>query len=91
MLFALFTGAYESGNTVIVVVGVLTSAITAFFYLRVVVMLFFTDSKSDSVSVVIPSIMTRLAIAVCAIITIVLGVAPSLLLNTAQTFATFIR
>lgn len=89
--FSLFTGAYETGNTVVVVVGVLTSAVTAFFYLRVVVMLFFTDPKSDSVSVVIPSFMTRAAIAICAIVTIVLGVAPSLLLNTAQTFATFIR
>lgn len=89
--FSLFTGAYESGNTVVVVVGVLTSAITAFFYLRVVVMLFFTDPKSDSVSVVIPSIMTRAAIAICAIVTVVLGLAPSLLLNTAQTFAAFMR
>jgi NADH-quinone oxidoreductase subunit N len=89
--FSLFTGAYETGNTVVVVVGVLTSAITAFFYLRVVVMLFFSDPKNSSVSVVIPSIMTRTAIAICAIVTIVLGVAPSLLLNTAQTFATFIR
>jgi len=89
--FSLFTGAYETGNTVVVVVGVLTSAITAFFYLRVVVMLFFSDPKNSSVSVVIPSIMTRTAIAICAIVTILLGVAPSLLLNTAQTFATFIR
>ncbi|MEI6038309.1 MAG: NADH-quinone oxidoreductase subunit NuoN [Actinomycetes bacterium] len=89
--FSLFTGAYETGNTVVVVVGVLTSAITAFFYLRVVVMLFFSDPKNSSVSVVIPSIMTRTAIAICAIVTIVLGVAPSLLLNTAQSFATFIR
>ena len=89
--FSLFTGAYESGNTVVVVVGVLTSAITAFFYLRVVVMLFFTDPKSDSVSIVIPSLMTRTAIAICAIVTVVLGLAPSLLLNTAQTFAAFMR
>lgn len=89
--FSLFTGAYETGNTVVVVVGVLTSAITAFFYLRVVVMLFFSDPKNSSVSVVIPSIMTRTAIAICAIVTILLGVAPSLLLNTAQSFATFIR
>ena len=54
-------------------------------------MLFFTDPKGGSVSVVIPSFMTRAAIALCAIVTIVLGIAPSLLLNTAQTFATFIR
>ena len=89
--FALFTGAYESGNTTVVVAGVLVSAITAFFYLRVIVMLFFTDAKSDSVSVVIPSAMTRIAIAVCAIVTVVLGIAPSLLLNAVEPFSYFLR
>jgi NADH-quinone oxidoreductase subunit N len=54
-------------------------------------MLFFTDSNSDSVSVVIPSILTRIAIAISAIATLVLGVAPSLLLNAAQSFASFLR
>ena len=88
--FSLFNAAYESGNILVVVVGVLSSAVAAFFYLRIVVMLFFTEPTNDSVTVVIPSVMTRIAITVCALATIILGVYPSLLLNTAQTFANFL-
>ncbi len=88
--FSLFNAAYESGNILVVVVGVLSSAVAAFFYLRIVVMLFFTEPANDSVTVVIPSVMTRIAITVCALATIILGVYPSLLLNTAQTFANFL-
>ena len=89
--FSLFQAAYETGNIAVVVVGVLASAVAAFFYLRIVVLLFFTEPTSDTVSVVIPSIMTSIAITVSALVTIVLGVYPSLLLNTAQSFANFLK
>lgn len=89
--FAIFTAAYETGNIAVVVVGVLTSAIAAFFYLRIIVMLFFTDPKNDSVTVEIPSLMTLIAISTSAILTLVLGVYPSLLLQAADTYANFIR
>ena len=89
--FSLFSAAYESGNIYLVIAGVVSSAIAVFFYLRIILMLFFTDSNSDSVSVVIPSILTRIAIAISAIATLLLGVAPSLLLNAAQSFASFLR
>lgn len=89
--FSIFTAAYESGNTSVVVVGVLTSAIALFFYLRVIVMLFFTEPKSDAVTVSVPSLKVSVVLAASLIVTILLGVYPSLLLNSAQTFATFIR
>ena len=89
--FSLFSAAYESGNIYLVVAGVLSSAIAVFFYLRIILMLFFTDSNNDSVSVVLPTAMTRIGIAVCAVATIILGIAPSLLLNAAQSFASFLR
>ena len=55
-------------------------------------MLFLSDPNGDTaVSVVIPSIMTRIAIGVCAVITLLLGVWPSLLFNSAITFAQFLR
>jgi NADH:ubiquinone oxidoreductase subunit 2 (subunit N) len=38
---------------------VLSSAIAVFFYLRLILILFFADETSGSVSVVIPSILTR--------------------------------
>ena len=89
--FAIFAAAYEAGNIALVVVGVLSSAIAVFFYIRLILMLFFADATNDSVSVVIPSILTRISISIGAILTIVLGIAPSLLLNIAQNFAQFLR
>ena len=88
--FSLFSAAYQTGNIAVVVVGVLASAVAAFFYLRIVVMLFFTEPTIDSVTVIIPSIMTRIAIGVSALVTIILGVYPSLLLNVADSFANFL-
>jgi len=89
--FAIFSAAYESGNISLVVAGVLSSAIAVFFYLRLILMLFFAGETNGSVSVVIPSILTRIAISICAIATLVLGLTPSLLFDIAQNFAYFLR
>ena len=89
--FSIFSAAYESGNIYLVVVGVLSSAIAVFFYLRVILMLFFADATNDSISVVIPSVLTRISISICAIFTVLLGIAPSLLFDIAQNFAYFLR
>ena len=89
--FAIFSAAYESGNIALVVVGVLASAIAAFFYIRVIIMMFFTDPVNDSVSVIIPSTKSRVSIIISAVISITLGIAPSLLLTTADNFANFIK
>lgn len=89
--FAIFSAAYESGNIYLVVAGVFSSAIAVFFYLRLILMLFFAGGTNGSVSVVIPSVLTRIAISISAIATVVLGLAPSLLLDVAQNFAYFLR
>ena len=89
--FAIFSAAYQSGNIALVVTGVLASAIAAFFYIRVIIMVFFTDPVNDSVSVIIPSVKSRISITVATVISAVLGVAPSLLLNVAENFSTFIK
>ncbi len=89
--FSIFSAAYESGNKSIVVVGVLSSAIAAYFYIRVIVLMFFTDPAEDGTSVTIPSNMTRLTIALSFVITIFLGVFPAPLLNFISSMAIFIR
>ena len=89
--FSIFAAAYQGGNMLIVVVAALASAIALFFYLRIVLMLWFSEPTNDSVTVVIPSVLTRFAIIVTAIATIVLGIAPSLVLNSANHFATFLH
>ncbi|CAB5057273.1 MAG: NADH-quinone oxidoreductase subunit NuoN [Actinobacteria bacterium] len=89
--FAIFTAAYESGNIGVVVVGVLSSAIAAFFYIRVIVMMYFAEDNGDSLTVVIPSPLTSIAIWVSGGVTLVLGVYPTPVLNAINTLATFIR
>jgi NADH-quinone oxidoreductase subunit N len=89
--FAIFSAAYQSGNISLVVVGVLASAIAAFFYIRVIIMMFFTDPVNDSVSVIIPSVKSKISISASLFISLVLGIAPSLLLTTAGNYANFIR
>jgi NADH-quinone oxidoreductase subunit N len=89
--FAIFSAAYQSGNIALVVTGVLASAVAAFFYIRVIIMIFFTDPVNDSVSVIIPSVKSRISITVATVISVVLGLAPSLLLNIAENFSTFIK
>ena len=79
------------GNISLVVVGVLASAIAAFFYIRVIIMMFFTDPVNDSVSVIIPSVKSKISISASLLISLVLGIAPSLLLTTAGNYANFIR
>ena len=89
--FAIFSAAYKSGNITLVVVGVLASAIAAFFYIRVIIMIFFTDPVNNSVSVIIPSIKSKVSIVASMIISIALGIAPSLVLTTASNFANFVK
>ncbi len=89
--FAIFSAAYETGNIAVVVVGVLSSAIAAFFYIRVIVMMFFTEPTDDAVSVVIPSLFTTITIWFCAGATIIFGLYPAPLLKVINDLATFIH
>jgi NADH-quinone oxidoreductase subunit N len=89
--FAIFSAAYQTGNITLVVTGVLASAVAAFFYIRVIIMVFFTDPVNDSVSVIIPSVKSKISISVATFASIIFGLAPSLLLNVAENFATFLK
>jgi NADH-quinone oxidoreductase subunit N len=89
--FTIFTAAYDSGNIAVVVAGVLSSAIAAFFYIRVIVMMFFTDAQDDTVTVTIPSLFTNLTIWIAAVATIVMGVFPAPLLDAIASLAVFVR
>ena len=89
--FSIFSAAYESGAKGVVIAGVLSSAIAAFFYIRVIVLMFLTDATEDGTSVEIPSILTRASIVIAAVITVALGVYPAPLLNFITDLAIFIR
>ena len=82
--FAVFTAAVDSGATGLVVVGVVTSAVTAFFYARVVVLMFFNEPAPDGPTVSVPSGFTAGAIALGLAVTILLGVLPQPVLDLAE-------
>ena len=85
--FSIFSAAYESGSTAILITGVLSSAIAAFFYIRVIVLMFFKDPVEDGTSVVIPSVYTQITIAISAVVTFALGIYPTPLINLIQSTA----
>jgi NADH-quinone oxidoreductase subunit N len=89
--FSIFSAAYESGSTVILITGVLSSAIAAFFYIRVIVLMFFKDPVEDGTSVVIPSVYTQVTIAISAVATFALGIYPTPLIDFIQSAAQFLR
>ena len=66
------------------IVGVLSSAIAAFFYVRVIVLMFFSDPIPDGPEVVVPSVFTGTAVAVGAVATLVLGIVPEPVLSLAN-------
>jgi NADH-quinone oxidoreductase subunit N len=89
--FAVFSAASASGASWLVIIGVIASAIAGFFYVRVIVLMFFTDPQDDSTTVAIPSLATAVSLAVCAGVTIVLGVLPQIGLEVADRASLFIR
>jgi len=89
--FSIFSAAYESGSVAILIAGVLSSAVAAFFYIRVIVLMFFKDPVEDGTSVVIPSALTTTTITVSAALTLILGLFPAPLINYIATTATFLR
>ena len=89
--FAVFNAAIAGDQTYLAIAGVLASAIAAFFYVRVIVLMFFSEPLADGPSVVVPSAFTTIAVGIGAALTIVLGVAPQPLLNLVETAGIFVR
>jgi NADH-quinone oxidoreductase subunit N len=89
--FAVFKAAAEGGAVPLVVVGVISSGVAAYFYVRVIVLMFFTEATDETPSVLAPSVLSKAAIAVCALVTVVLGIFPQPLLDLADHAAQFVR
>jgi len=89
--FAVFSAAIDHGATPLAVVGVLSSAIAAFVYVRVVVLMYFSKSAGDTVRVVSPSILTTVAVSLGVLVTLVLGIVPGPLLDLASRSSLFLR
>ncbi len=86
-----FSAALDAGAVLLVVVGVVASAIAAFFYIRVIVLMFFTDPAPDGPTVAVPSLGTTVGIGIGVAATIILGIVPGPMLELAQQAALFVR
>ncbi|WP_414689627.1 NADH-quinone oxidoreductase subunit NuoN [Nocardia sp.] len=87
--FAVFNAAASGYGASVVVVGVLCSAVAAFFYIRVIVMMFFTDPPADAPEVRSPA-PTWALILLTGIGTLVFGLYPQPLLDLAEQAAVFV-
>ena len=83
--FWLFSAAIESGYVWLAVIGVLNSAISLYYYVRVVVFMYLKKDATGSEPVFTPALAFAVAAAVAA--TIVLGVYPRVLFDVAEASA----
>ena len=91
---AAFGAAISAAGTpgvILAVIGVLCSAVTAFVYFRLIVLMFFSDSTDNEVVVIQPSALAQAAIALGLIATLVLGVMPGPALSLFGDASLFIR
>ncbi|WP_249523241.1 NADH-quinone oxidoreductase subunit NuoN [Modestobacter marinus] len=88
--FAVFRAAIEAGAWPLALVALVASAIAAFFYLRVVVLMYFSDPAPDGPTVGVPGMPTTIVLAVTAAATLVLGVLPGAVLELAESAAVFV-
>jgi NADH-quinone oxidoreductase subunit N len=82
--FAVFQAAIAAGETPLVIVGVLASAIAAFFYVRIIVLMFFSDPIPDGPEVVVPTVFTGSVVGLGVVATLVLGIVPEPVLSLAS-------
>jgi NADH-quinone oxidoreductase subunit N len=91
--FAVFSAAVQSGLAWLAVVGVIASAAAVFFYVRLIVLMFFTDpvgTAGATTTTVRTDGLTQVAIAIGVVGTVLLGVLPSPVLGFMTDAAVFI-
>lgn len=81
--FYLFGSAVRAGHVTLAVVGVLNSAVAAYYYLRVVVYMYMQEPDGEP-TVVAPSLAGGLALVVALIGIVLLGVMPAPFADLAQ-------
>jgi NADH-quinone oxidoreductase subunit N len=87
----LFSAAITAGDYALAVIGVLTSVVSVFFYLRVVVMMYMAEETSSTAPVTIPTTASLFALAVPTAATFYLGILPARVLDlAAESIATIL-
>lgn len=85
--FYVFRAAYSVAPQ-LVIVALVSSAVAAFFYLRIVVLMFFAPLPDTPPDIAVPSPLTTVALTVGAVVTLVLGLFPQPVIDIATRAAT---
>jgi NADH-quinone oxidoreductase subunit N len=90
--WAVFSVALSAGAWPVVMVAIASSIVAVFFYVRFILLMFFTDRDSEgAAAVTTPSPLTSGVVGVTAVATLVLGVVPGPVLDLVQHAGSFIR
>ncbi len=89
--WAVFAAALSADAWPVVIVAVLASAVAAYFYVKVIVLMFFSEPIGEGPSVTSPSALTGTVIAVGVAATLLLGVVPGELIDLLGRVGVFIR
>jgi NADH-quinone oxidoreductase subunit N len=82
--FVLFKAGIDAGLGPLVVIALVASAIAAFYYLRVVVLMYFSEPPEGGPTVTVPSLATQVGIGFTALATVFLGIIPQPILDVAE-------
>ena len=88
--FAVFRAAIEVGAWPLVLIALVASAVAGFFYLRLVVLMYFSEPAEDGPSVGVPGLPTTIVLAVTVAATLVLGLLPGSVLDLADSAAALV-
>ena len=80
--FIVFRAAWDSAGP-LVVIALIASAVAAFFYLRIVVLMYFAEPPENAPTIAIPGWSTTIALTVGVVVTIALGVFPQPIIDLA--------
>jgi len=80
--FYVFSAALQSNLVWLTIIGVINSAVAAYYYLRVIVMMYMREPRGEVPCPPVP-LATWLAVAACLLATLYLGVLPGRVLNYA--------
>lgn len=89
--FYIFKAALDSDLVWLAVLGLLNSAVAAYYYLRIIVMMYMHEPSTGAQPLPAPAAGIRLALAASVAGTFLLGVAPSLVLDYATASAPLLR
>ncbi len=81
--FYIFSAAVKAGYTGAAIIGVLTAAVSAYYYLRVIVAMFFVEGEGQGERHTAIGVSMGAALAFCALAVVLLGIFPDVLYEPA--------